>query len=176
MPRRSGSANSTASRGFYPLDKDVSAAPGDATLDARIYDACVRAMQRADSAIFNLTPFRGISADPGTVFELGLCVGLGKPVFAYTNDARDLIDRVRERGKLRQDIGISVWSETNGLIVEDFANADNLMIDCALRAQGRTLHRHAAADALRDMTGFEACLAEAQATFQPVGSVRSGTE
>ena len=33
-----------------------------------------------DSGICNLTPFRGAGADAGTVFELGMLVGLGKKV------------------------------------------------------------------------------------------------
>ena len=148
--------------GLYPLDEDAAAMPGEGR-DAAIYRACVAGIHRADLAIFNLTPFRGVGADPGTVFELGLCVGLGKPVFAYTNDARDLIERAREiAGPLRQDAASSVWSDAHGLVVEDFGNADNLMIDCALRAQGRVLHRHPTADAQRDMIGFVACLMEAQ--------------
>ena len=43
-------------------------------------------MREADVCIANLTPFRGVSADPGTVYELGYMAAEGKPVFAYTND------------------------------------------------------------------------------------------
>ena len=151
--------------GLYPLNEDAAAAPGDDPLDMKIYRACIAAIHRADLAIFNLTPFRGVSADVGTVFELGLCVGRGLPVFAYTNDSRDLVERVRERGEVRQDV--ELWRDAAGLTVEDFGNADNLMIDCALRAQGRMLHRHAAADPLREMAGFMACLQEAQSASEP---------
>jgi len=47
-----------------------------------------------DFGVLNLTPFRGTSADVGTVFELGFLTGLGKSVFAYTNDIADLLYRL----------------------------------------------------------------------------------
>ena len=78
--------------GLYPLDNDIQ--PAAERADKLIYQANKAMMQRADFGICNLTPFRGASADAGTVFELGLMVGFGKPVFAYTNDASDYVRRV----------------------------------------------------------------------------------
>jgi nucleoside 2-deoxyribosyltransferase len=52
--------------GLFPLDNDVS--PDDA---AAIFAANRGLMDRADAGLFNLSPFRGPSADAGTVFELG---------------------------------------------------------------------------------------------------------
>jgi len=43
-------------------------------------------MEAADAIIANLTPFRGPSADAGTVYELGYMAGRGKLCFAYSND------------------------------------------------------------------------------------------
>ena len=51
-------------------------------------------MRRADLIIANLTPFRGVSADPGTVFELGWFDGAGKPVYGYSNVAANLETRI----------------------------------------------------------------------------------
>lgn len=53
-------------------------------------------MIEADAIIANLTPFRGIAADTGTAFELGFMCASGKPVFAYTNVARDHSGRVSD--------------------------------------------------------------------------------
>ena len=43
-------------------------------------------MDAADAIIANLTPFRGPSADAGTVYELGYMAGRGKLCLAYSND------------------------------------------------------------------------------------------
>jgi nucleoside 2-deoxyribosyltransferase len=43
----------------------------------------------AEAIIANLTPFRGIAADPGTCFELGYMCAQGKAAFAYTNVSAD---------------------------------------------------------------------------------------
>jgi nucleoside 2-deoxyribosyltransferase len=47
-----------------------------------------RAMERVtrtcDAMTFNLTPFRGPSADVHSAYEMGFMRALGHPVFAYT--------------------------------------------------------------------------------------------
>src|SRR3569623_2004801 len=71
----------------------VPVSPGDLTIPRHedpheqglaIYRIDEQVMLSADAIIANLTPFRGHSADPGTVFELGFMCGQGKPAFAYT--------------------------------------------------------------------------------------------
>jgi nucleoside 2-deoxyribosyltransferase len=137
--------------GLFPLDNKV---PPGAGRDRAIYAANLAMMQAAAVGIFNLTPFRGPSADPGTVFELGLMAGLGKPVFGYTNDARDM--RARVPGAACGADG--VWRDGCGTIVEDFGNADNLMIDACLAAAGAGMVRIDAEACLDGLAGFEACL------------------
>lgn len=150
--------------GLYPLDHEIP--PASLTPSRAIYEGCLAMLHAADFGIFNLTPFRGPSADVGTVMELGLMVGHGKPVFAYTNCADDLI------GRLRVDPGVSldaakIWRDPQGLMAEDFGNADNLMLDEALAAQGRKVHRRdvPTASHFEDMAGFTVCLEEARAFF-----------
>ena len=124
-------------------------------------------LAEADGGVFNLTPFRGPSADVGTVFELGHMAARGKPVFAYTNAAGDLIDRLRADPGVQQHI--DGWRDIDGMAVEDFGLADNLMLDEALAAQGRRIHRRGvpAAGRFTDLAGFEACVREARAVFTP---------
>ncbi len=146
--------------GLFPLDGGTP----DMTSGA-IYAACLAMMREADGGIFNLTPFRGPSADVGTVFELGVMATMGKPVFAYTNDARDLLERLHAGpGLSRHGKG---WCDADGMAAEDFELADNLMIDETLALQGRRVYRHvvALAGRLTDLAGFEACVAEASASF-----------
>src|SRR5262249_58475336 len=44
-------------------------------------------IRSCDLMIANLTPFRGPSADVGTVYELAYMRGLGRPVFGYATTA-----------------------------------------------------------------------------------------
>jgi nucleoside 2-deoxyribosyltransferase len=126
-----------------------------------IYQANERMITRADFGIFNLTPFRGPSADVGTVFELGMLIGLGKPAFGYTNVTDDLLDRCRQLGGVTFDPVQKTWRDSVGMTVENFANADNLMIDNALTEHGGypiVRHKTQPHELFRDLTGFETCL------------------
>jgi nucleoside 2-deoxyribosyltransferase len=140
--------------GLFPLD---SAIPPGASQDVAIYRANTGMMEVADIGIFNLTPFRGPSADVGTVFELGLMAGMGKPVFGYSNDSRPARGRVPDATQ-RPD---GDWRDAQDLLVEDFGNADNLMIDHCLATAGHPIVRIDAGGRLDDLAGFEACLAMA---------------
>jgi len=152
--------------GLFPLDWDGAGDTVEAA-DRRIYRACLAMMRAADLAVLNLTPFRGPSADVGTVLELGFLAGLGKPVFAYSNDARDLIDRLRALGPASRDEAGGLWRDAADIAIEDHGNADNLMLDMTLAEQGHPIIRHAARPEERyhDLAGFEACLAQAAAAL-----------
>ena len=150
--------------GLFPLDD------GPAVTDsASIFANCTAMMQEATGGLFNLTPFRGPSADAGTVFELGYMTALGKPVFAYTNAVGDLLQRIPDAAR-----HATSWRDATGMMIEDFGLADNLMIEEAVAAQGRLVHRHAAQEAARftDMTSFEASLSEARNVFDRKLAVR----
>ncbi len=141
--------------GLFPLDNDLAGIGAEVPIDRAIFRLNVAMMQRADAGIFNLSPFRGPGADAGTVFELGLMHGLGKPVFGYTNAAETLL--ARTAGAAR-DPATGSWRDRDGLLVEDFGNADNLMLDACLADAGAPMVRAARSCALADLAGFEACL------------------
>jgi nucleoside 2-deoxyribosyltransferase len=140
--------------GLFPLDNDITAAGAGVPLDRAIFRLNLAMMRGADAGIFNLSPFRGSGADPGTVFELGLMHGLGKPVFGYTNACDTLLARTPGAKRDAND----VWRDRDGLMVEDFGNADNLMLDACLADAGSPMVRADADCALADLGGFEACL------------------
>jgi len=144
--------------GLFPYDTEIDSIPITAREDHFIYRANLAMIRRADAGVFNLTPFRGVSADPGTVFELGLMMGLGKPVFGYTNESVDLLTRTREAMALTLENG--VWRDANGMKVEDYGNADNLMIDASLAIGGCPIVRRRVAQSERysDLGGLEECL------------------
>jgi nucleoside 2-deoxyribosyltransferase len=110
--------------GLFPLDADLGIAfapePGVA---AKIFRSNVEMIRAADAVLANLTPFRGPSADVGTVWEAGFAHGLGKKVVGYSNVAAPFADRART----------FVAAAPDGLDVEDFGlPSDNLMIHFGL--------------------------------------------
>lgn len=147
--------------GLYALETPEPA-PRDA---AGIYQTCLAMMQAADAAIANLTPFRGSGADPGTAMEVGFLVARGLPVWAYSNVAAPLEDRVRAAagGRLTRDPD-GGWRDPDGLAVEPFGLADNLMLACATRAPV-VVHDAPAADRYSDLTAFRLCLEHARAAL-----------
>ncbi len=159
-----------------PDDSHVAARQqaGADALSLEIYQANISLMRASDFGIFDLTPFRGPSADAGTVFELGFMTGLGKPVFGYTNVAGAYIDRIAPRQLVdlhgRPDpLPVPLWSDERGWMIENFGNADNLMVDGAVAASGAPINRQATDLATRfdDLAGFERCLQQARQHFAP---------
>lgn len=106
--------------GLWPLDNqvDLSDCPSGPEKGLKIYDADVKLIDQADALVANLTPFRGISADPGTCFEMGYAVAQGKPVFAYSLD----------RNTTYKNRAIARGFENDGNHLEDFGLTDNLMM------------------------------------------------
>ncbi len=120
-------------RGLFPLDNELDEPPGGPRAHGlAIYGGNVEMMRRADVILANLSPFRGPSADVGTVFEVGFFAGLGRPVFAYSNDSRGFAERTRDSFGL--DATASV--DKAGLSIERFDLQDNLMLPGAVTASG----------------------------------------
>jgi nucleoside 2-deoxyribosyltransferase len=80
--------------GVFPGDAEIAAGLPDAERAAEIYAKDVELMKTCDAICANLTPFRGLSADAGTCWELGYFVGAEKPAVAYTNESRMYEERV----------------------------------------------------------------------------------
>ncbi len=69
--------------GLYPLDNEIEDTfEHKADMGLHIAQANEKLIQECDAVIANLTPFRGTSADVGTVYEIGLAKGLNKMVLA----------------------------------------------------------------------------------------------
>ena len=118
-------------------------------------------MNDADGIIANLTPFRGEWADVGTVFELGYMCARGKMVAAYSNAAEDHYQRLLRYYDNRITEGADGYKRgPDGLSLEDFDMADNLMLDGGVERRGGIVATHNAAkdELYTDLTAFEACL------------------
>ncbi len=135
--RRAGLCAALGLRAITPLDP-FDDPPNWAALPlwhriARRNEARIAA---AEAVIANLSPFRGPSADAGTIYEIGYARGLGRPIFAYSTDAAGLL--ARSLGHVGVDArrdGPS-WRDRDGMELEDFGCRDNLMIDGALADAG----------------------------------------
>jgi nucleoside 2-deoxyribosyltransferase len=142
--------------GLYPLDNFIDRFAADASL--QIFKANEAMMDRCDTIIANLTPFRGPGADPGTVYELGYMAGRGKFCLAYCNDPAFYADRVQRITAVERHDGHLL--DADGLTVEDFGLNDNLMMIHALELHGAplVLPRAKPDDIWHDLTAFEVCV------------------
>ena len=78
----------------------------------------------------DVTPFRGLHADTGTVFELGYMCGQGKAAFAYSNVKANHYQRIVEYYGGKIVTGADGRQRgPDGLSVEDFDMNENLMLD-----------------------------------------------
>jgi nucleoside 2-deoxyribosyltransferase len=97
-----------------------------------IFAKDVAMMERADIVIANLTPFRGASADSGTLIEVGWFLGRGRPIFGYSNSATPFAARSAALVARMPD-------PIAGLAVEGFGLPDNLMIPGAVETGGHPI-------------------------------------
>lgn len=149
--------------GLFPLDTEIRMGDDSENLGLIISRANEGLIHDADIVIANLTPFRGPSADVGTVYELGLARGLSKEILGYSNDPTPFTQRTfnafgdgamhtHKPGELH---------DRDGLKIEEFGLNDNLMIDGGIQSAGGLFLLHDARPQERytDLTAFERLLA-----------------
>lgn len=118
-------------------------------------EAHIRSCQ---GVIANLTPFRGPSADVGSVYEIGFARALGLTIFGYATTTEPFLPRTLQAlgpaAKAQQD---GTWYDADGLLVEQFGLFDNLMIEGAIVGSGGALITGDAAK-WDDLSLFERCV------------------
>jgi nucleoside 2-deoxyribosyltransferase len=152
-----------------PLNEDVAslAAMPEEEAWQVIFRKDIAMMEAADLVIANLTPFRGASADAGTLVELGWFLGRSKPIFAYSNCATLFSERSRAQVA-------AVPDPMPGLTVGGFGLPDNLMIPGAVLqggGHGVVLPPDGRDRAFEALDVFEICV-EMAARFFADGAVR----
>ena len=148
--------------GVFPLDASLDLAGLPKRDQARRISAANEAAIGSCAALIaNLTPFRGVSMDAGTAFEVGFMRALGRPVLGYTNVVADY----RRRAEAYRRASVSAAdADAPGVAIEDFDLAENLMVEVGILASGGEVIRRGVPPGreLRDLAGFEACLIQAQ--------------
>ena len=152
--------------GVSPLDALVDEPPDWAGLPewrriARRNEAHIR---NCTAVIANLTPFRGPSADAGTVYEVGFARGLGLAVFGYATVTTGFLDRTLSAIDGGRQAADGSWWDADGLLVEQFGLFDNLMIEGGITESGGALVRDDQ-DRWKDLSVFEHCVQIAAQTL-----------
>jgi nucleoside 2-deoxyribosyltransferase len=120
-------------------------------------------IRSCDLMLANLTPFRGPSADVGTVYEVAFMRSLSRPVFAYATTAagftRRTLDFAAGQGGVVAAPDGSL-RDAQGMLIEHFGLFDNLMIEAGILASGGKLiaEEIAVEDRWTDLSVFERCV------------------
>ena len=100
---------------------------------ARIFQANIDLIRKAQVVVANLDPFRGAEPDSGTCFEVGYALALGKKVFGYVTHLETVAQRVEhleQRCEPPARYGDKL-TDRNGMLIEDFGLPCNLMLAMA---------------------------------------------
>src|ERR1700752_4783359 len=111
--------------GLFPLDTTID--PHEDNASMFIYQNCISLLEESDIVIANLTPFRGVSADVGTVFELGYAVAMNKPIYAYSYNGNTYESRYVYENYDTVKYVDGIWYDGDGNMIEHFKHFDNLM-------------------------------------------------
>ena len=150
--------------GVFPIDNEVDA-EGKSPRERGLCICAVNEdlIKSCDAVVANVTPFRGPSADVGTVYEMGFARGLGKKVLAYTNASEPFTERtVKALGDQARRGDDGKLRDFYGMFIEETGLVDNLMVDgCVNASSGVLAVEEAPAEELFTyLGGFKKCLME----------------
>jgi len=117
-------------KGHYPFDNEISGIDDPIKLAYEISRLNEELIEKSDIVVANLTPFRGVSADVGTVYELGYARGLRKEVHGYSCNTHNYKQKV-----MSMYPGYKTHDPDDNMI-ESFGLTDNLMIEGGIKLSG----------------------------------------
>lgn len=117
----------------------------------RIYLGNSKYVRACDIVVANCNAFRGALVDDGTAYELGLGHGLGKPTYGYIAAALPEVQNVLERYPCTIPADGVPIDQDGYLVLGNFGNAINLMLECGLLLSGGRLVEGSFEDCLRAM-------------------------
>jgi nucleoside 2-deoxyribosyltransferase len=151
--------------GVTPLDNPGDESPDQAALPEwrRIASRNEALIRSCALMIANLTPFRGPSADVGTVYEVGFMRALGRPVYGYATTAAPFLQRTLDFAAAHGGAASGADGsrrDGDGMLIEAFGLFDNLMIEGGIAASGGSLvlAEIPAARRWTDLSVFERCV------------------
>lgn len=106
--------------GHFPIDNEIPSGP---EMAHAIFLQNVALIESCSIVLANIVPFRGPSADPGTVWEIGCAYAKGIPIICYGSSGTYL-QRCRIAGLEILETG----KDRDGFVIEDFGERENLMI------------------------------------------------
>jgi nucleoside 2-deoxyribosyltransferase len=153
--------------GVFPGDEEAACDPALplAERGLAISRAMEHVMRDCDVMIVNITPFRGPSADVGSAYEMGFMRALGRPIFAYSNDARPFLDRVAASCGTVRMRPTGDYEDSDGMAIEPFTLHDNLMLAGGVISSGDHLVAETVPHTERyiSLAVFRRCVAHAAA-------------
>jgi nucleoside 2-deoxyribosyltransferase len=152
--------------GVFPIDIELDTkGKSSREIGICISDVNEGLIKSCDLVIANITPFRGPSADVGTVYEMGYAHGLGKKVIAYTNTAELFTERTVKAlgGEVSRKLD-DLLRDKLGMFIEENGLVDNLMINGCINPNSKLLVIQEAPEGERFtfLGGFERCLVAAK--------------
>jgi nucleoside 2-deoxyribosyltransferase len=115
----------------------------------KIYLGNIKYVRECDIVVANCNAFRGALVDDGTAYELGLGHGLGKPTYGYIDVALPAVQNVLQRYPCRLEADGVPMDQDGYLVIENFGNAINLMLECGILLSGGRLIEGGFEDCLR---------------------------
>jgi len=105
----------------------------------QIYLGNIKYVRECDIVVANCNAFRGALVDDGTAYELGLGHGLGKPAYGYIATALPVVQNVPRRYPCTIQADGVPMDQDGYLVIENFGNALNLMLECGILLSGGRL-------------------------------------
>lgn len=99
----------------------------DVSSPEKIAAHCRRHIHTCDALLADITPFRGVQPDPGTVFEIGLAHGCGKMIVLYTRGPVPALRTRLVRAGLAAE-GKGDGRDFDGALIEDFGSPADTML------------------------------------------------
>jgi nucleoside 2-deoxyribosyltransferase len=157
--------------GVFPFDAQVPFDDRPRRDTGLLISKANEALIRGCAAIIaNMTPFRGVSTDVGTAYEMGFARGLGLIVYGYSNVSNPFASRTLESlGSSARRDETGRWRDAADMEVEDFELLDNLMLEGGIHASGGTLVVVDApeSEVFTYLGGFEQCVQRVSTALHP---------
>ena len=117
----------------------------------QIYLGNIKYVRECDIVVANCNAFRGALVDDGTAYELGLGHGLGKPTYGHIETALPAVQNVLKHYPCTIQADGVPMDQDGYLVVQNFGNAINLMLECGMLLSGGRLVEGTFEDCLRAM-------------------------